>query len=326
MAEMSFTPDKLGLLLSMCGPRYNYARPNIVQLSLNRNAIRKEKDYMRSKHNLSAALLATAAVTVLLIPSVARAIVYGFVDTNNVFTNTGAFIVKSPTTGNIFPICTGTLISPTVFLTASHCTAFFEQDLAPQGYTAFVSFDNPIPFGDLTSNLTKLIPVTQVVTNPGFNHTQSDPGDIGVLLVQATDTQGITPATLPAAGLLDQLSAQNGLKNAVFTPVGYGLQNRMTGGGPPFFQDMNPVPRMFAFSSFNSLNKAFLRLSQNPSTGNGGTCFGDSGGPNFFNHNGARLLAAITITGDAVCRSTNVTYRLDTASSRNFLAPYVTLP
>jgi hypothetical protein len=40
----------------------------------------------------------------------------------------------------------------------------------------------------------------------------------------------------------------------------------------------------------------------------------------FFNHNGARLLAAITITGDAVCRSTNVTYRLDTGSSRNFLA------
>jgi len=281
---------------------------------------------MRSKHNLPAALLAMAAVTLLLTPSIARAIVYGFVDTNNVFTNTGAFIVKSPTTGNIFPICSGTLISPTVFLTANQCTAFFEQDLAPRGFTAFVSFDNPIPFADLTSQHTKLIPVTQVVTNPGFNQSQDDPGDIAVLLVRDRDTHGITPATLPAAGLLDQLSAQNGLQNAVFTPVGYGLQNRVNGGGPPFFQDMNPVPRMFAFSSFNSLGQAFLRLSQNVSTGNGGTCFGDSGGPNFFNHNGARLLAAITITGDAVCRSTNVTYRLDTASSRNFLAPYVTLP
>lgn len=281
---------------------------------------------MRNKHNLPAAMFAMAAVTLLLTPSIARAIVYGFVDTNNVFTNTGAFIVKSPTTGNIFPICSGTLISPTVFLTASHCTAFFEQDLAPRGFTAFVSFDNPIPFSDLTSQQTKLIPVTQVVTNPGFNQRQSDPGDIAVLLVRERDTRGITPATLPTAGLFDQLSAQNGLQNAVFTPVGYGLQNRVTGGGPPFFQDMNPVPRMFAFSGFNSLNQAFLRLSQNPSTGNGGTCFGDSGGPNFFNHNGARLLAAITITGDAVCRSTNVTYRLDTASSRNFLAPYVTLP
>ena len=202
----------------------------------------------------------------------------------------------------------------------------FEQDLAPAGYTAFVSFDNPIPFGDLTSQNTRLVRVTPVVTNPAYNQSQSDPGDIAVLVVRERDTRGIAPAQLPTAGLLDQLSPQNGLQDAVFTPVGYGLQNRVTGGGPPFFQDSNPAPRMFAFSGFNSLNQAFLRLSQNPSTGNGGTCFGDSGGPNFFDYNGARLLASITITGDAVCRSTNVTYRLDTPSSRRFLAPFVTLP
>ena len=98
-----------------------------------------------------------AAVVVAAAPRV-KAIVYGFVDTNNAFTNTGAFIVRSPTTGNIFPICSGALISKTVFLTASHCTAFFEDDLAPLGYTAFVSFDNPIPFADLTSPATNLIP------------------------------------------------------------------------------------------------------------------------------------------------------------------------
>ncbi len=281
---------------------------------------------MRRTYCLAAAMFAVATITFLVIPSRVQAIVYGFVDTNNVFTNAGAFIVKSPATGNIFPICSGTLISPSVFLTASHCTIFFENDLAPLGYTAFVSFDNPIPFGDLTSHRTNLIPVTQVITNPNFNQSQSDPGDIAVMIVREQNTRGITPAILPPAGLLDQLSEQNGLQNAVFTPVGYGLQNRVTGGGPPFFQDLNPVPRMYAFSSFNALNDAFLRLSQNPSTSNGGTCFGDSGGPNFFNYNGVRLLAAITITGDAVCRSTNVTYRLDIASARNFLAPYVKLP
>jgi hypothetical protein len=267
---------------------------------------------------LIAGLLATA-------PRV-RAIVYGFVDTDNVFTNTGAFIVKSPTTGNIFPICSGALISPTVFLTASHCTVFFEQELAPRGFTAFVSFDNPIPFGDLTSRRTRLVPVTQVVTNPNYNPSQSDSGDIAVLLVSSRDTRGITPATLPPAGLLDQLVAQNGLQNATITPVGYGLQNRVTGGGPPFFQDRNPAPRMYAHSSFEALNPGYLRMSQNPATGDGGACFGDSGGPNFFNHNGTRLLIAITITGDAVCRATNVSYRMDIASARAFLAPYVTLP
>jgi hypothetical protein len=275
---------------------------------------------------LLAAAIPVVAVTLVVLPSRVQAIVYGFVDTNNVFKNTGAFIVKSPTTGHIFPICSGALISPTVFLTASHCTVFFDNDLGPLGYTAFVSFDNPIPFGDLTSRRTDLIPVMQVASNPGFNQSQNDPGDIGVLIVREQHTRGIPPATLPPAGLLDQLSEGNGLQKAVFTPVGYGLQNRVTGGGLPFFQDVNPVPRMYAFSSFNALNGAFLRLSQNWATGNGGTCFGDSGGPNFFNYNGARLLAAITITGDAVCRSTNVTYRLDTAPARDFLAVYVTLP
>ena len=256
----------------------------------------------------------------------ARAITYGFVDTTNAYSNTGAFIVKSPTTSQIFPICSGTLIAPGVFLTASHCTVFFTNDLAPRGFTAFVSFDRSIPFGELTNRRTTLIPVTQVVTNPNFNQSQSDSGDIAVLLISERDTRGITPATLPTAGLLDELAAQNGLQGAVFTAVGYGLQNRVVGGGVPFFQDMNPVPRMFAFSSFNALNSHYLRLSQNPSTGNGGTCFGDSGGPNFFTVDGTQILAAITITGDSVCRATNVTYRTDTTSAREFLAPYVTLP
>jgi len=62
----------------------------------------------------------------------------------------------------------------------------------------------------------------------------------------------------------------------------------------------------------------------NPSTGNGGTCYGDSGGPNFLGN--ISTIAAITITGDSVCRSTNVVYRLDTASARHFLDDYVTLP
>jgi hypothetical protein len=281
---------------------------------------------MRPTQRWLAAPLVAAAVTFAVTTLPVRAITYGFVDTTNVFANTGAFIVRTPPGQEIFPICSGTLIAPTVFLTASHCTVFFENNLAPVGYTAFVSFDNLIPFGELTSNQTLLIPVIEVVSNPNFNQSQSDPGDIAVLLLPEGDTTGITPATLPPAGLLDQLSAQNGLKHAVFTPVGYGLQNRVTGGGVPFFQDLNPLPRMFAFSSFNALGPAFLRLSQNPSTGNGGTCFGDSGGPNFFTYGGRRLLAAVTITGDAVCRSTNVTYRLDIDSARGFLGAFVTLP
>jgi secreted trypsin-like serine protease len=251
----------------------------------------------------------------------------GFVDEANRYGNVGAFIVQRTSDGQIFPICSGTLIAPTVFLTAAHCTAFYEIELIPRGFTAGVSFDSPIGFGELTDlNGTRLIPVAQVVTNPNFNRAQNDPGDIGVLLLPPGLTPGITPAALPTLGLLDRLAARGSLRDAVFTAVGYGVQNRVVGRGTPFFQDLNPIPRMFAFSSFNALSPGYLRLSQNPAIGAGGTCFGDSGGPNFLDLDGTQVLAATTVTGDAVCRATNVDYRLDIASARAFLGRFVTLP
>jgi hypothetical protein len=253
------------------------------------------------------------------------AITFGFIDTAQAFPNVGAFIVRSPTSGQIFPICSGTLVAPDAFLTASHCTAFFEQDLAPDGYTAFVSFDSPIGFGDQTSRRTRLIPVATVVTNPAYNQAQSDSGDIGLLRLDPRDTRGIAPATLPAAGLLDQILASGAFGPAPVTNVGYGLQNRVVGGGVPFFQDVNPIPRMYSFSTFNALNGGYIRYSQNPATGNGGACFGDSGGPQFFTFEGTTYIVSITITGDAVCRATNVAYRLDADGARSFLAPYVAL-
>jgi len=264
-------------------------------------------------------VLTIVAASLIFVPRRVTAITYGFVDSNNTFRNTGAFIVKSSSNGQIFPICSGTMITANVFLTASHCTAFFQQELAAEGFVPYVSLDQSLPFGDSTTNKTTLLAVSHVVTNPNYNKSQSDSGDIGVLILQK-DVHGVTPATLPACALLDQLVAQNGLKDATFTNVGYGVQNRIVSGGVPFFQDLNPVPRMYSFSSFNSLNGGYIRLSQNPSTGNGGTCFGDSGGPNFMTLNGSQLITCITITGDSVCRSTNVDYRLDTQSAQGFLA------
>jgi hypothetical protein len=82
--------------------------------------------------------------------------------------------------------------------------------------------------------------------------------------------------------------------------------------------------RMVATGTLNAVNKTWLRISMNPSTGNGGTCYGDSGGPNFLGT--TNVVAATTITGDMVCRSTNVVYRLDSAVARAFLGQYVPLP
>lgn len=261
----------------------------------------------------------------LIAPRNPSAITFGSVDAGNTYANVGAFIVQRKSDGHVFPICTGTLISPTVFLTAGHCTAFFAT-LSPSQFAAGVSFANPIPWGDLTDPNAKIIPAISVITNPDFNQRQSDPADLGVLILASNDTHGIAVAALPTLGLLDQLFAAGTLKATRFTAVGYGEQDRVVGRGQPYFQDQNPIPRMVALSTFNALGPAYLRLSENPATGDGGTCYGDSGGPNFVTVGSTRILAATTVTGDAVCRATNVDYRLDTPSARRFLGQYVTLP
>ena len=117
--------------------------------------------------------------------------------------------------------------------------------------------------------------------------------------------KGITPARLPAAGSLSGLSCTQ-----TFTSVGYGAYEvtNEPGGHRYLYDDV----RMVATGTLNAVNKTWLRISMNPATGNGGTCYGDSGGPNFLGT--TNVIAAITITGDAVCRSTNVVYRLDTES------------
>jgi len=263
------------------------------------------------------------AVAPTAAPTDPRAIVFGSPDVANTYSNVAAFLVQAPS-GRVSPVCTGTLIAPTVVLTAAHCTSYVEQVLIPQGYTVWVSFSNQIVWGSLTNaaTLASMIEVTEMITNPDYSQRQSDVADLG-LLILAEAPVGITPATLPTLGLLDQLSAQNGLKGATFTVAGYGLQDRVVGGGQPFFTDANPVYRGYAVESFLALNKGYLRLSQNPSTGDAGACYGDSGGPNFLTVDGQQILVAVTVTGDAVCRATNVVYRLDNVTAQRFLAPYL---
>jgi Ethanolamine utilization protein EutJ (predicted chaperonin) len=68
-------------------------------------------------------------------------------------------------------------------------------------------------------------------------------------------------------------------------------------------------------------------LSINPKLNNGGACYGDSGGPDFLPVNGKLILTAInSVGGDHVCRATSGNYRLDTATARDFLKDYVSLP
>jgi hypothetical protein len=96
--------------------------------------------------------------------------------------------------------------------------------------------------------------------------------------------------------------------------VGYGLRE---GSPPPNLQDNED--RWYSTSPYGGLTQNNLHLLQNEqATGEGGTCFGDSGGPHFWED--TLLLVSVTSWGDAICRSNDMTQRVDIASVLDWLA------
>jgi hypothetical protein len=209
-------------------------------------------------------------------------------------------------------LCTGSLIAPTVVLTAGHCLSFL-----PAGATLYVTFD-----ADLSAPGFTTITAAGFSIDPGFGHDQSDPIDLGVVMLPAGSTTGLTPLNLPPAGLLETMSAQNGLKDQRFINVGYGV-DASSRGRPTFSYDGQ---RRVSTSQFKSLQKAWLGLAMNTAaTGEGGDCYGDSGGPKFLAGNTSMIVATVS-WGDSPCRALSKNYRLDTASARSFLGRFVRLP
>ena len=247
--------------------------------------------------NTTLALLFVSALALT-----ALAVTYGQPDGNR-HPEVGALVGNF--TSGTFPYCSGTLISPTVFLTAAHCNLGTSR--------VYVTFDTKY------SSKSKLYAGTYYYDTQ-YNQAQSDTHDIAVVVFDKPITN-IQPARLPTAGQLDALKV-----NQKFTVVGYGGQEPVNQPGGPVIAYLDT--REFSTASLNSVNPAWLRLSQNPATGDGGACYGDSGGPNFLGAGASEtnVVAGTTITGDALCKSTNVIYRTDTASARNFLSGFVALP
>ncbi|MBZ0291333.1 MAG: trypsin-like serine protease [Anaerolineae bacterium] len=265
---------------------------------------------MKSRSKVMFVLLVLSLALVMV--SSVGAITYGQPD-GNLHPNVGA-LLTTDRAGNLYPYCSGTLIAPQVFLTAAHCniSSFTGTD------AVIVTFDTAVEIGVTPTTYSGTF-----VGNPLYSQRQNDPHDIAVVLLDTAP--GLAAAQLPQAGQFDSLKQAN--KDQSFTPVGYGGEEPVPTPGQGIVIDYLDI-RQYSKSSLNAVNDAWLRLSQNPSTGDSGTCYGDSGGPNFLGSGDTEtsIVAAITITGDAICRATNVVYRLDTPDARAFLGQYVSLP
>src|SRR4051812_25593892 len=247
------------------------------------------------RRSLLAALFAS-----LLIAAPAGAITNGTADGNG-HPNVGGLVAAQAYSDGTWIYCSGTLISPTVFLTAAHCE---------EGARVRVAFSSAYKDGDQTYTGTWH-------QDPAYNQSQSDPHDIAVVVFDKA-VKGIAPAKLPAANSLGKLPG-----DTKFTSVGYGAFEVTSGKGGGHQYLYNDI-RNVAVGTLNTTTSAWLKISMNDSHGDGGTCYGDSGGPNFLGT--SDVIAGTTITGAAVCGSTNVDYRLDTPAARSFLSSYVALP
>src|SRR4029453_3561983 len=154
-------------------------------------------------------LAAIALLAALVLAAPAGAITYGTRDGDR-HPEVGALLAPQAYSDGTWAACSGTLISPTVFLTAAHCDLEVSR--------VAVTFDSTYD------------PATGTAywgtwhADPSYPQAQNDPHDIAVVVLDQPVT-GITPARLPAAGPLDGL--RGGTR---FTSVGYGARS---GGNTP---------------------------------------------------------------------------------------------
>lgn len=251
----------------------------------------------------AAALLAIAATP-------AHAITAGGQLDGNAHPYVGLMIAQDAD-GNPLWRCSGALISPTLYLTAGHCTE------APAAHVE-IWFDADVQSGIPANGY----PFTGQAGGTPYTHPDYNPNafflfDLGVVVLD-TPVAMSQYAALPTLNVLDAMATRRGRQDQSFTAVGYGLQ-RIN----PVFVEAERV-RMSATPHLIQINTGFtgdfsILLSNNHATG--GTCFGDSGGPNFIG--ATNIVGGVTSFGiNGNCAGTGGVYRVDRADDLAWLATF----
>jgi len=211
--------------------------------------------------------------------------------------------------------CSGTLIAPKVVLTAGHCAG---EPGEFSGMRVFTESDvengnNNYPFAGRNT-----IEAKEWHSHPLFTEAQFFRHDVGVVLLsREVKLSASAYGKLPRVNQLDALKPSSA---TLFTAVGYGLQKIN-----PVFIEAEKV-RMFAEPWLIQINTPgftgdfSLLLSNNASSG--GTCFGDSGGPNYLGS--SNVVAGVTSFGlNGTCGGTGGVFRLDRKNVLDFVNQYL---
>jgi len=216
--------------------------------------------------------------------------------------------------------CSGTLLSPTVFMTAGHCVVdtasakvFFDADLTELEY----------PYPDCGPY--------DCVKGTTYGHSDYDDAwpdfpktyDVGVVVLDKLvemDEYG----ELPELGVLDELDTQRGHQDLVLRTVGYGLQSVK----PDYQADRVRYTSTSLLVNLRShLTDGYnLHTSNNPGKGHGtsgGSCFGDSGGPIFYPEGSNTVVGIVSFGMNWNCKGGDWAFRTDIETTQDFVNEFL---